>query len=53
MIRILIFVAGLVTVFGALGTLDVDPEASLWVQGALAVGGLVMMCAAVPRREGQ
>lgn len=48
MIRIMIFVAGLVTVFGALGTMDLDPEANMLVQSALAVIGLIIMSISMP-----
>lgn len=37
------FVLGLVIVFGAVGTLDIDPEANVLLQTALAGVGLVLM----------
>lgn len=39
-IRIL---AGVVLVFGAVGTLDVNPNANLFTQGMVAVVGLALM----------
>jgi hypothetical protein len=35
-------VLGMLIVFGAVGTMDVDPEANLVVQTALAVVGLII-----------
>jgi hypothetical protein len=37
------FIVGLVIVMGAVGTLDIDPEANVLLQIALAVVGLVLM----------
>jgi hypothetical protein len=37
------FVLGLVIVMGAVGTLDIDPEANVLLQTALAGVGLVLM----------
>jgi hypothetical protein len=37
------FVIGLVIVMGAVGTLDIDPEANVLLQTALAGVGLVLM----------
>ena len=37
------FVIGLLIVFGAVGTLDVDPEANVLLQTALAGVGLALM----------
>ena len=37
------FVSGLVIVMGAVGTLDIDPEANVLLQTALAGVGLVLM----------
>lgn len=38
---------GFMMVFGAVGTLDFDPTASLLLQGALAAVGLVIMASGV------
>ena len=37
------FVLGLIIVLGAVGTLDIDPEANVLLQTALAVVGLALM----------
>jgi hypothetical protein len=37
------FIVGLVIVMGAVGTLDIDPEANVLLQIALAGVGLVLM----------
>ncbi len=37
------FIVGLLIVFGAVGTLDIDPEANVLLQMALAGVGLVLM----------
>jgi hypothetical protein len=37
------FIVGLVIVFGAVGTLDIDPEANVLLQTALAGLGLTLM----------
>ena len=37
------FIVGLLIVFGAVGTLDIDPEANVLLQTALAGVGLVLM----------
>jgi hypothetical protein len=37
------FIVGLVIVFGAVGTLDIDPEANVLLQMALAGVGLALM----------
>ena len=41
------FIAGLLMTLGAVGTLDVDPSASVLIQGALAVCGLAIMWSGV------
>jgi len=51
MIRIVAFILGLLMVFGAVGSLDVDPNANFVVQCVLALVGLSMMSAAVPTQE--
>ena len=38
---------GFMIVFGAVGTLDFDPTASVWLQGALAIVGLGLMASGV------
>ena len=40
MIRVIV---GFLIVFGALGTLDMDPDANVLVQAAIAIVGLVIM----------
>lgn len=50
---IAVFVCGLLMVFGAVGTLDVNPDAGLILPLGLIVVGLGLMCAAVPQRAGQ
>ena len=42
-IQMIRFIVGLVIVFGAVGTLDIDPEANVLLQTALAGVGLVLM----------
>ena len=37
------FIVGLLIVFGAVGTLDIDPEANVLLQMALAGVGLALM----------
>ncbi len=37
------FIVGLMVVYGAVGTLDVDPNASLLAQSLLAIAGLALM----------
>jgi hypothetical protein len=37
------FIVGLLIVFGAMGTLDIDPEANVLLQTALAGVGLALM----------
>jgi D-arabinose 1-dehydrogenase-like Zn-dependent alcohol dehydrogenase len=51
-LRPVIFVCGLLTVFGAVGALDVDPQASMLVSGALALAGLALMLISLPKQEG-
>lgn len=41
------FIAGLLMTFGAVGTLDVDPSASVLTQGLLALCGLAIMLSGV------
>jgi uncharacterized membrane protein len=48
MFKIMTFVAGLVLVFGAVGTLESDPNAAVLAQILLALVGLVMMAWSVP-----
>lgn len=38
---------GFLIAFGAVGTLDFDPTASVLVQGALALAGLALMASGV------
>ena len=45
------FILGLVLVLGAVGTLDIDANASLLVQGAIAVSGLALMMFGVRRLQ--
>ena len=47
-LRSMVFVFGLLTVIGAVGTLDVDPDASLLLQGGVALVGLILMSLAFP-----
>ena len=42
-IQMIRFIVGLVIVMGAVGTLDIDPEANVLLQTALAGVGLVLM----------
>ena len=42
-IQMIRFIVGLVIVFGAVGTLDIDPEANVLLQTALAGAGLALM----------
>lgn len=37
------FIVGLMVVYGAVGTLDADPNASLLAQSLLAIAGLALM----------
>lgn len=48
MIRVGVFIAGLMIVFGALGNLDIDPNASVVEQGAFAFLGLLLMSLSFP-----
>ena len=40
------FILGLLVTFGAVGTLDHDPEANVLVQTALALAGIAIMAIA-------
>jgi hypothetical protein len=37
------FIFGLFVIIGAVGTLEADPDASLWVYGWVAIAGVVFM----------
>lgn len=37
------FILGLLIAFGAVGTLDVNPDASLRMQATVAIAGLLLM----------
>lgn len=47
------FIIGLLVVYGAVGTLDVDPEANLLVQTMAAVAGLLLMLSGVLANQRQ
>lgn len=48
MIRTAIFIVGLMIVFGAIGNLEIDPDANIIEQGAFALSGLVLMSLSFP-----
>ena len=50
MIKSVFFFLGLLLVFGAVGTLDLDPAASLLTPIVLAVVGLILMGVCIPRQ---
>ena len=41
------FVLGFLVVMGAVGTLDIDPQAGVAFQGMIALGGLLLMASGV------
>lgn len=42
------FILGLLITFGAVGTMDYDPNADLLVQTVLALCGLALMAVSIP-----
>jgi hypothetical protein len=46
-------IVGFIIVFGAVGTMDVDPTASILVQASLALLGLGIMYSGVSAMKGQ
>lgn len=46
------FFLGMLIVFGAVGTLDFDPDASLLVQGIVACLGLLLVKSGLDARRG-
>lgn len=47
--KMVFFILGLLITFGAVGTMDYDPNADLLVQTALAFVGIAIMAVSAPK----